>query len=114
MHVEIEHFQTTKGFFSQTTRYGVRINIQLTDAERAVAMKPGVRGHSMMQFPDGGYTTSITLENFCCRDPFRRDFATIGEAKNYESELKTKIIPALKEILDYNSVAPTGKQTFDL
>jgi hypothetical protein len=114
MHVTVEHFQDTKGFFSSTTVYGVRVLIELTDAERAVADKPSVRDHPMIKYQDGGYTSVVTLENFCCRGPFKRTFSTIGEAKNYEVELKTKLLPELKSILDYNATPGPSKQTFDL
>ncbi len=120
--------------------YWVKLLIELGDDERAVMEKPEIGGHTIFSEPNPAYASflrimnsytdpndkmrphpdeapparsSFTIRQFCNPKGFWKRFDTLGEAKNWAHDLRT-YVQEIKEILDYNSTSPVGKETFTL
>jgi hypothetical protein len=54
-----------------------------------------------------------TIRSYCNPDGFTRQFASLGEAKNWAHSLRDEL-QVLKDLIQHNSTPPPQRETFDL
>lgn len=133
MRITIEHSEreTSQGWLrkKKQTWYDVQLTILLTETERAILDRRKLWDHTMFEIPHPALqdpwvqkhpdlgplepTVKFTIKRFCATNGMVRSFSSVGEAKNFDGELRTTFLPQLKEIIDFNE-KPGANDTFEL
>ena len=109
------------GLFSKKTRtsYNVHCHITFTEQEKETIKKfdlaDAVVFEQMIDIGAGdGPQPYYTRISHLLKEKWERGFSTPSLAREWEDELKTKVLPNLKGYLDANQAPVAKSQTFEL
>jgi len=124
MRITMKRFDTENkvktGMFSSkmVKSYVVQAHVELSETERAIIRQQNLGDTAIYEYDTeiGGspYHYRFTINNLIEKSYFGNSFPTPAEANNYEQEIRTSILPNLKNYIESNAESAPTSETFEL
>lgn len=117
MQITINHEESTTGILNKKTFYNVVLNINFSHEELAIIDKHKLHNSLLYTVPSPmgeDYSQEVRIGLLVKRGKVSRAFKTPLEAKDWEEELKTNILPQLKNYIMQNTQPAQKSQSFEL
>lgn len=120
MHVTVNRRETQKGMVFKKTLYWVDCTIVFSEEEKAIIKKAQLTDNYAMLYKvfmgDGIYADhGTTFKEFLTGKPQGRAFFSVGEANDWERDLRERQVHAMKDVIE-GERGPTsrGPSAFEL
>lgn len=114
MHITVERSETTTGLLFKSKVYVVKFTVAFSEEEKAIIKERGLKNYTVFEYHEADKLWVVPLRGLVEKTHTARTFPTLIEAQSFEQELKTHILPALKDVIKHSGVATHKRDSYEL